>query len=155
MRTIRDVLDAGGRISPAVGIAVYVALSELASDNQCERFLASHPDIARRAGVSVATVKKVLPILRQLGYVDICHNSTHGLRTRSTYILIRGSESTLATQKLSLAKTSIASPLAISEELHEESRGESHEGNSARIKGKKGRNLSGTLFPRNSTQAIQ
>jgi hypothetical protein len=75
--------------SASAARSIYVALTEIASDRQSDTFDASHAAIAHRAGLSVATVKRVLPIFRDLGLVVIKRNSVNRIEQSSTYTLIR------------------------------------------------------------------
>jgi len=81
--------------------SIYLALAEIASDRQSDTFDASHAEIAHRAGLSVATVKRVLPTFRDLGLVVIKRNSINKIERPSTYTLIRGA---LAHHELALAQ---------------------------------------------------
>ena len=99
--------------------SIYLALAEIASDKQRETFDASQADIAHRAGLSVATVKRILPTFQKLGLIRVKRNSHNGIETRSTYTLIRGA---LAYHELTLAqrpKTGRATVEESSEELTE------------------------------------
>ncbi len=71
--------------------SIYVALSQIASDQQSDTFDASQSVIAHRAGLSVATVKRVLPIFRDLGLVVIKRNYVNNIEQSSTYTLVRAS----------------------------------------------------------------
>ena len=71
--------------------SIYVALSQIASDQQSDTFDASQSEIAHRAGLSVATVKRVLPIFRDLGIIVIKRNYVNNIEQSSTYTLIRAS----------------------------------------------------------------
>ena len=85
---ISDVFAEGaGSINAARSI--YLSLAEIASDKASDTFDASQADIGHRAGLSVATVKRILPLFRTLGLIKIKRNSIRGIETRSTYTLIR------------------------------------------------------------------
>jgi DNA-binding MarR family transcriptional regulator len=118
LRMIADVFSEGtGSVNSARSL--YLALAEIASDKQRDRFDASQAEIAHRAGLSVASVKRILPVFRRLGLIKIKHNSTNGIQTRSTYTLIRGA---LAHGELALAqqpKTKRATEEESSEETFE------------------------------------
>ena len=64
--------------------SLYLALTEIASDRQSDRYEASQPEIAIRAGLSVSTVRRILPVFGQLGLVKIKRNSFNGIETTST-----------------------------------------------------------------------
>jgi DNA-binding MarR family transcriptional regulator len=81
--------------------SLYLALAEIASDKRSDTFDASQSEIAHRAGLSVASVKRILPVFRRLGLIKIKRNSINGIETRSTYTLIRGA---LAHGELALAQ---------------------------------------------------
>src|SRR5438445_5125340 len=80
--------EKAGRSSSARSL--YVALTEIAADRQSDRYAASQPEIAIRARLSVATVRRLLPVFNHLGLVKIEHNSIRGIQTASTYTIIRG-----------------------------------------------------------------
>jgi DNA-binding MarR family transcriptional regulator len=85
---ISDVFaESAGSINAARSI--YLSLAEIASDKASDTFDASQADIGHRAGLSVATVKRILPLFRRLGLIKIKRNSINGIETRSTYTLIR------------------------------------------------------------------
>lgn len=69
MRLITDTFSESNQAVSAR--SVYVALTELASDNQCESFTANKALIAHRAGVSVRTADTILNGLRELGVLAI------------------------------------------------------------------------------------
>jgi hypothetical protein len=89
LRMIGDVFsEKAGRSSSARSL--YLALCEIASDRQRDRFDVSQPEIATRAGLSVATAKRILPVVGQLGLVKIKRNSIRGIEVASTYTIVRG-----------------------------------------------------------------
>ena len=69
--------------------SIYLALTEIASDKQRDSFEASQAEIAARASLSVATVRRILPVFGRLGLVKIKRNSIHGIEIASTYEIIR------------------------------------------------------------------
>ena len=69
--------------------SVYVALTEIASDRASDTFDSSHPEIANRAGMSVSSVRRILPTLEKLGKVKVRPNAINGIQVRSTYTIIR------------------------------------------------------------------
>jgi DNA-binding IclR family transcriptional regulator len=88
LRTIRDVFEnQPGQASSA--IALYVALTEIGSDHQSDTFTTSQTTIAQRAGLSVRTVRTILPVFVKLGLLSIQHNQVDGLQRQSTYSLNR------------------------------------------------------------------
>jgi DNA-binding MarR family transcriptional regulator len=121
---IADLSESTG-VTVSAARSIYLALSEFASDRQSETFDATQADIAHRAGLSVATVKRILPTLRQVGLVTIKRNFIKGIETRSTYTIIRGA---LAHHELALAHQP-----QIKRATEEESSEESFEG-TARMK---------------------
>src|SRR5436305_8286218 len=89
LRMIGDVFsENSGSVKSAR--SVYLALAEIASDKQRDTFDANQQEIATRAGLSVPSVKRLLPVFRQLGLIKIKRNSINGFETRSTYTLVRG-----------------------------------------------------------------
>jgi len=97
--------------------SIYLALAEIASDNERDdRLEISQAAIARRAGLSVSTVKRILPVFARLGLVKIKRNSINGMETRSIYTLVRGA---LAHGELALAQAAKIKR-ATSEECTEE-----------------------------------
>ena len=99
LRMINDVFSqkTGRAEAPR---SLYVALCEIASDKQSDKFNVSQAEIAQRAAMSVASVKRILPILQRLGLIKIQRNSINGIEVQSTYTLIRGA---LAHHELPLA----------------------------------------------------
>jgi len=71
--------------------SLYVALTELASDEQSETFTASKALIAHKAGLSVKTVERLLRGFEEMGLVKIDRNSasaTFGaIKSANTYTL--------------------------------------------------------------------
>ena len=88
LRSIRDYFDATNNVSSA--LAVYVALTEIASDNQSEVFDRRIGDIATRAGVSYKTASKVLHRLESLSIIAITRHKVCGMNENapSTYRLL-------------------------------------------------------------------
>ena len=71
LRRIRDRFESGANVASV--IAAYVALTEIASDEQSGSFTKAGGYIAYRAGMARSTLEVVLPALRELGliaYVD-------------------------------------------------------------------------------------
>src|SRR5436190_17599694 len=66
--------------------SLYVALTELASDNGSETFTARKALIAHKGGLSYSTVQRLLKGLEQLGLVRIEPGRINGqLKTANTY----------------------------------------------------------------------
>jgi hypothetical protein len=103
LRMIGDVFSqkAGTSNSARSARSLYLALCEIASDKQSDTYDESQPAIAVRAGLSVATVKRLLPIFGQLGLVKVKRNFINGMETSSTYTIIRGP---IAHHELALAQ---------------------------------------------------
>ena len=95
LRMINDVFSGkiSGKQAGTTARSIYLALCEIASDKQKDRFDVSQAEIAHRALVSTASVKRTLPVFRRLGLVKIKRNSFNGIETRSTYTLVRGAAS--------------------------------------------------------------
>jgi hypothetical protein len=116
LRRIREAFDADSAVCTA--LAVYLALTEIASDSKADLFKTTHGHIARLSGVSVSTVKNRLRTLAEIGLVDI---KTPDLRAPSTYKLLPSANDypTLANGCRALVKIP-ENPLATSEECTEE-----------------------------------
>ncbi len=112
-RTIRDAFDATNNVATA--LAVYDALTEIASDAQAEAFKTTHAWIQRLSGVGVTTIKKHLSAFSDLGLVEI---KTPALRAPSSYTLLGIGNGWLAIADgcPALANTTQSAPLATSEE---------------------------------------
>jgi len=67
LRRLRDAFDATNDVSTA--LAVYIALTEIASNEGVETFTAAHAWIARLSGVGVSTVKKHVKTLAEVGLI--------------------------------------------------------------------------------------
>ena len=90
LRKIAEVF-AEGRVGSLVAArSVMLALSEIASDRQCDTFTAATRYIAHRAGVAEKTVRRVVKTFKQLGFLKIQPLSQNGLKIASEYTLIRG-----------------------------------------------------------------
>jgi hypothetical protein len=76
--------------SASAARSIYLALTQIASDKHNDTFDASHAVIAHRAGLSVATVRRVLPTFRDLGLITIKRNFVNNIEQPSTYSVIRG-----------------------------------------------------------------
>lgn len=116
-RKIRDAFDATNNVATA--LAVYDALTEIASDEGAETFTTTHAWIQRMSGVSVSTVKKHLSVFADMSIVRI---STPALRAPSTYVLLSLANGCLSSANggLALANAPQSGPLATSEERSEE-----------------------------------
>jgi hypothetical protein len=83
LRLIRESFDAEKAVASAIG--VYVALTEIASDDEWEEFTTTHGHIAQKSGLSPRSVASRLSGLAQIGLVKI---STPALKCPSTYTLL-------------------------------------------------------------------
>jgi hypothetical protein len=90
LRTLSQIFGEGRLGSLASARTVMLALSEIASDNQCDTFIASTSYIAQRAGVAQKTACRILKVLVQLGFLRMRKRSANGLKISSEYTLIRG-----------------------------------------------------------------
>jgi hypothetical protein len=90
LRTIADVLEEGKHGNLTAARSVYLALGEIASDKQSDTFTVATSYIAQRAGVTSKTVRRVIKILKRLGFVTIQGRSARGLKVAHEYTLIRG-----------------------------------------------------------------
>jgi hypothetical protein len=69
--------------------SLYVALTELASDNESETFTATKALIGHKAGLSYSTVQRLLKGLQQLNLIRIQPGRINGaLKTANTYTLL-------------------------------------------------------------------
>jgi hypothetical protein len=124
LRRIREAFDHEHSVCTA--LAVYLALSEIASDAGSEEFKTTHAWIQRFSGVSVSTIKKRLSALAEIGLIEV---RTPELRAASTYRLLpfgngcptlaNGCRTIASKQGQWLANDS-QQPLATSEERSEE-----------------------------------
>jgi len=89
LRFIRDCFDTSNSVASA--LAVYLSLTERASDEQSEQFDCMIRDIAGRAGVSYKTAANVLRRFGVLGLIAIQPNKIKGTQENapSTYTLLR------------------------------------------------------------------
>lgn len=83
LRKIREAFDAEKTVASA--LAVYLALTEIASDDETEEFQTTHAWIANKSGVSPRTVQDRLTGLAEIGVVKI---HTPALKSPSTYRLL-------------------------------------------------------------------
>jgi len=88
LRLIRDHFDQTNNVTSA--IAVYVTLTEIASDMQAESFDRRIGEIAARAGVSYRTAAKILTCFEKLSIIAITRNKISGTNENapSTYTLL-------------------------------------------------------------------
>lgn len=119
-RAIRAAFDATNNVATA--LAVYDAITEIASDAQSETFTTTHAWIQQLSGVGISTIKKHLGILSELGLVSI---TTPSVRAPSTYTLLSIANDcptlanhcpSIANEQLTLANAPQSAPLATSEE---------------------------------------
>jgi hypothetical protein len=89
LRLIRDHFDDTNSASSA--LAVYLSLTEIASDGKSEVFQRRILEIAERAGVSYKTAAKVLSRLEALSIIAITRNKISGTKENapSTYTLLK------------------------------------------------------------------
>jgi DNA-binding Lrp family transcriptional regulator len=83
LRKIREAFDAEKTVASA--LAVYLALTEIASDEEREVFQTTHAWISQKSGVSPRTVQDRLNGLAEIGVVQII---TPALKSPSTYWLL-------------------------------------------------------------------
>jgi len=84
LRRIREAFDSEHAVQSA--LAVYLALSEVASNFEAETFTVTHGSLAQLCGGSPRTVCQRLRGLEQIGLVAI---STPRLKAPSTFTLLR------------------------------------------------------------------
>ena len=68
LRKIRDAFDSTGNVGSA--IAVYCALTEIASDRESETFDGGTGFLSYKSGIGTTTVKKVLKGLREIKVIN-------------------------------------------------------------------------------------
>ena len=90
LRILADVFGEGRQGSVMAARSVMLALSEIASDRQCDTFTAATSYIAQRAGVTRKTVDRMIKTFKRLGFVMVRDRSMKGLKIASEYTLIRG-----------------------------------------------------------------
>jgi hypothetical protein len=83
MRKIRECFDKTHTVDSA--LAVYVAMTEIASDHQADTFTTTHAHISQKCGCSLRTVASRLKELQQVGLISI---ATPELRAPSTFTLL-------------------------------------------------------------------
>jgi DNA-binding Lrp family transcriptional regulator len=83
LRKIREAFDAEKTVTTA--LAVYLALTEIASDEESEKFQTTHSWISQKSGVSPRTVQTRLNQLKEIRVIDIF---TPALKSPSIYRLI-------------------------------------------------------------------
>lgn len=83
LRRIQECLDGENTVSS--GLAVYVALTQIASDEQSSEFRTTHAHISKLSGVKDRTVRKRLDALVDIGLIQI---ETPELRAPCTYRLL-------------------------------------------------------------------
>lgn len=83
LRAIREGFEAESGV--ASGLAVYLALTEVASDRQSDTFQVSHAHLAGLTGLCIRTIQNRLNGLSEM---KLIHVSTPELRTASTYTLL-------------------------------------------------------------------
>ena len=89
LRMLADVFAEGKVGNLSAARSVYLALREIASDRQSDTFIAGTVYIAQRAGVASKTVRRVIKILKQMGFVRARPRSANGLNLASEYTLVR------------------------------------------------------------------
>jgi len=90
LRNIAEVF-AESRVGSLVAArSVMLALSEIASDKQCDTFTVATRYIAHRAGVAEKTVRNIVKTFKRLGFLIVRPRSTNGLKLSSQYTLVRG-----------------------------------------------------------------
>jgi hypothetical protein len=90
LRTIADVWEEGKHGNLAAARSVYLALGEIASDKQSATFTVAISYIAQRAAVTSKTVRRVIGILKKLGFLKAQARSANGLKLAYEYTLTRG-----------------------------------------------------------------
>jgi hypothetical protein len=113
-------LEGGKHGNLAAARSVYLALGEIASDKQSDTFTVATSYIAQRGAVTSKTVRRVIGILKKLGFLKTQPRSVNGLKLSHEYTLVRGDS------PLGLSYPSFGKPgkiaLPTREEYDEESR---------------------------------
>jgi hypothetical protein len=124
LRLIRESFDADKAVSSA--LAVYLALTEIASDQESETFTTTHAWIALMSGLSPRTVQDRLNRLSEIGLLEV---STPALKSPSKYKLLPAQQPLQNdTQPLQNVQHSLEQiPLLSSEEYKEQGTEETHE----------------------------
>jgi hypothetical protein len=90
LRMITDTFSESDQAASARSL--YVAMTELASDNESDTFTATKALIAHKAGLSVSTVQRLLNGFEQLGVVRIergfAERNSGAIRAPNTYTLL-------------------------------------------------------------------
>jgi hypothetical protein len=102
LRAIRECFD--GSSLPSVAIAVYVALTEIASDEAANSFETTLSHIAFKASCSVASVKRVLPDLESIPVVVVERKPRLKGPARYTLVAMAPNEPTIAQGEPTLAQ---------------------------------------------------
>lgn len=112
-RRIREAFDSTNNVATA--LAVYDALSEIASDDGAEQFTTTHAWIQRISGVGVTTIKGHISVFTDLGLIAV---STPALRAPSTYTLLEVSQppANVSQPVAGVSQRPVSGPLATSEE---------------------------------------
>lgn len=84
LRKIRESCE--GKKAACDVLAIYLALTEIASDRKTDRFIVDQLYLSEKAGMSLSTLKRHLPDLVSIGVVTITQNRK-GIKTQSTYEL--------------------------------------------------------------------
>jgi hypothetical protein len=100
MKTMADIFDATRNTASAR--SVYVALSEIQSDEGSESFTRTIAQIASRAGVSYRTTTTILNCFEQANFIAVKRNTIAGtkLQAPSTYVLLGNHCLTIGNGKL-------------------------------------------------------
>lgn len=84
---LRKIREACGNVGDGAStLATYLALTEIASDKQSDAFQTTQEYIAGKACLSLATVKRRLKLLSELGLIEI---TVPKLRAPGTYRLLQ------------------------------------------------------------------
>ena len=91
MRHLREVGESARSVSVPSILAVYVALTELATDHHEAKFRATVSEIAGKAGLGYRTTIAVLGLVADAGILDIQNNyiGDGAIKTSNTYTLLK------------------------------------------------------------------
>jgi hypothetical protein len=112
---LRKIREACGNVGDGAStLATYTALTEIASDKQSDNFQSTQEYIAGKACLSLATVKRRLKLLSELGLIEI---TVPKLRAPGIYRLLQ-----IAHNELAIAQGRKRVKRATLEESYEESK---------------------------------
>jgi len=110
LRCIRAHLDESSLLNSA--LAMYLVLSEIASNQQSDEFPVSYAKIAQMTGISRRTAIRIMKVFENLGIVKVKRRKEGNRNLNSIYTLLSGNPESLVTGM----KTGKQSPIRINKE---------------------------------------